>query len=170
LSTAGIAERDRAADPNSLALGGRDLVAHPLPDQLALELGKGQQHIEREPPHAGAGVERLGDGYERDAVRLEQLDQLGKIRQRARQPVDFVHHHGIDLAGPDIRQERLQGRPLQRGPGEGSIVIAIADEAPAFARLARDVGLTGLALGVERGEGEIEVMLGRLAGVDGAAR
>ena len=78
-----IAERDRPPDPNSLALGGRDLVAHPLPDQLALELGKGQQHIEREPPHAGAGVERLGDGYERDAVRLEQLDQLGKIRQRA---------------------------------------------------------------------------------------
>src|SRR5215211_3136815 len=52
-----IAERDRAADPQPLALRGRDLVAHPLPDQLALELGKGQEHIEREPPHAGAGVE-----------------------------------------------------------------------------------------------------------------
>ena len=37
-------------------------------------------------------------------------------------------------------------------------------------RLARDIGLTGLALGVQRGEGEIEVMLRRLAGVDGAAR
>src|SRR5439155_2685087 len=33
-----IAERERAADPNALALGGRDLVAHPLPDQLPLEL------------------------------------------------------------------------------------------------------------------------------------
>src|SRR5262249_4487208 len=53
----GIAERDRAADPNSLALGGSDLVAHPFPDQLAFELGKGQQHIERKPPHAGAGIE-----------------------------------------------------------------------------------------------------------------
>jgi hypothetical protein len=29
----------------------RDLVAHPLADQLALELGKGQQHVERQPPH-----------------------------------------------------------------------------------------------------------------------
>ena len=33
----------------------RDLVAYPLPDQLPFELGKGQQNIEREPPHAGAG-------------------------------------------------------------------------------------------------------------------
>jgi hypothetical protein len=46
----------------------------------------------------------------------------------------------------------------------------VGDKPPAFARLALDVGLTGLALGVERAEGEIEVMLGRLAGVDGAAR
>jgi hypothetical protein len=36
----GIAERHRAADSKAFALGGRDLVAHPLPDQLAFELGK----------------------------------------------------------------------------------------------------------------------------------
>ena len=35
-----IAEWDRAADPKASALGGSDLVAHPLPDQLAFELGK----------------------------------------------------------------------------------------------------------------------------------
>ena len=103
-------------------------------------------------------------------MRLEQLDQLGKIRQRAGQPVDLVNHHNVDLAGPNIGQEPLQGRPFQRGPGEGAIVIMVGDEPPAFGRLALDIGLTGLALGVERGEGEIEVMLGRLAGVDGAAR
>src|SRR5262249_57206475 len=34
-----IAEWDRAADPNAFALRGSDLVAHPLPDQLAFELG-----------------------------------------------------------------------------------------------------------------------------------
>src|SRR5262245_10710458 len=38
-----IAERDRAADPKALALGGRDLVAHTLPDQLPFKLGKRQQ-------------------------------------------------------------------------------------------------------------------------------
>ena len=35
-----IAEWDRAADPNAFAFRSSDLVAHPLPDQLAFELGK----------------------------------------------------------------------------------------------------------------------------------
>src|SRR5262245_46202871 len=35
-----IAEWNRAADPNAFAFRGSDLVAHPLPDQLAFELGK----------------------------------------------------------------------------------------------------------------------------------
>src|SRR6266481_6114069 len=37
-----IAERHRAADPKAFALGGSDLVAHPLPDQFPFELGKRQ--------------------------------------------------------------------------------------------------------------------------------
>src|SRR5262249_31642880 len=40
-----IAERHRAADPNAFALIGRDLVAPPLPDQLAFELGKRRPDI-----------------------------------------------------------------------------------------------------------------------------
>jgi hypothetical protein len=36
--------------------------------------------------------------------------------------------------------------------------------------LALYIGLAGLALGIERVEGKVEVMLGRLASVDGAAR
>ena len=35
--------------------------------------------------------------------------------------------------------------------------------------LALDIGLAGLALGIERVEGEVEIMLGRFAGVDRAA-
>src|SRR3989454_7930999 len=35
-----IAERHRAADPKAFALGGSDLVAHPLPDQFPFELSK----------------------------------------------------------------------------------------------------------------------------------
>jgi hypothetical protein len=33
---------------------------------------------------------------------VEQLDQLGKVSKRAREPVDLVHHHGVDLAGVDV--------------------------------------------------------------------
>ena len=35
-------------------------------------------------------------------------------------------------------------------------------------RLALDVGLTGLTLRIERVEGEVEIMLGRFAGIDRA--
>src|SRR5271166_4653320 len=39
LADAAIAERNGSSDPNPLALGGGDLIAHPLADHLALELG-----------------------------------------------------------------------------------------------------------------------------------
>src|SRR6516162_6079643 len=54
-----VSEWHRSADPNSLTLGGGDFVAHPLANHLPLELGKGQQHIEGKPAHAGGSVERL---------------------------------------------------------------------------------------------------------------
>jgi hypothetical protein len=71
-------------------------------------------------------------------------------------------------SGVHIGQERLQGRSFQRSAREGTIVVMVGDEPPAVDRLTLDIGLTGLALGVERIECKIEVMLGRLAGVDGA--
>ena len=40
---------------------------------------------------------------------VEQLDELGKIRQRAGQAVDLVDHDDVDLVGPHILQEPLQG-------------------------------------------------------------
>src|SRR5260370_34036030 len=59
LADAGIAERDRPPDPDAFALGGGDLVAPPLPDHLPLELGEGEQPVERDPPHAGGGIAGL---------------------------------------------------------------------------------------------------------------
>src|SRR5260221_14646904 len=40
-----IAEGQGASNPQTLPLGGRDLVADPLGGDLALKLGKGQEHI-----------------------------------------------------------------------------------------------------------------------------
>jgi Transposase len=42
----GVAERNRSADPQPLALGGRDLVAGPLADDLPLELSEREEHVE----------------------------------------------------------------------------------------------------------------------------
>src|SRR5262249_8466333 len=75
----GVAERDRSADPQTLALGGRDLVADPFADDLPLELGKRQQHVESEPTHAAGRIEGLRDRQERDGMLVEQLHQLGKV-------------------------------------------------------------------------------------------
>ena len=45
---------------------------------------KREQDVQRQPPHRGGGVERLGDRDEGHAVAVEHLDQLGEVRQRAR--------------------------------------------------------------------------------------
>ena len=165
----GVAERDRAADPQPLALGGRDLVADPLADDLPLELGKRQQHVEGQPTHAGGGIEGLRDRHERDGMLVEQLHQLGEIGQRAGQAVDLVDDDDVDLAVADIVQQPLQRRPVQGGAGQAAIVIPGPDQPPALVGLTLDIGLAGLPLGIEGVEFQVEIMLGGFARVDGAA-
>ena len=101
---------------------------------------------------------------------IEQLDELGEIRERAGQPIDLVNQHNVDRARPDMRQELLQSGPLERGAGECTVIVAAWNQPPALVRLALDIGLTRLALGIERAEGKVEVMLARLAGIDRTAR
>jgi hypothetical protein len=45
-----VAERHIAAHPHALGLRRGDLVANALAGDLALELGKGEQHVERQAP------------------------------------------------------------------------------------------------------------------------
>jgi hypothetical protein len=73
-----IAQRNHAAHPHSLLLRSRDLVPNPLARDLPLELGEGQQHVERQTSHAGGGVEGLSHRDEGDAMGVERLDQLAK--------------------------------------------------------------------------------------------
>ena len=78
--------------------------------------------------------------------------------------------HRVDLARADVGQQLLQGGTVEGGTGEGAVVIAGEDQPSTLVRLALDVSLASLALGVERVEFEVEVMLGRFAGIDGAAK
>ena len=110
------------------------------------------------------------DTNETSLASNSSLDELGKIRERAGQPVDLVNQHNVDFARVDIGQELLQRGALERGARECAVVVAAGDQPPAFVRLTLYICLTGLALGIERVEGKVEVMLGRLAGIDGAAR
>ena len=164
-----VAERHVAAHPHALLLRGGDLVADPFAGDLALELGKGQQHIERQPPHRARGIELLGDRDERDALCVEDLDQPGKIGERAGQPVDLVDDDDVDPAGPDVGEQALQRRPLHVAAREPAIVIAGPGQYPALVPLAADVGLAGFALRLQRVELLLEPLLGGFAGVDRAA-
>src|SRR5260370_21075388 len=94
-----VSERGYAADPEPLALAGGDLVTDALGGDFPLELGTRQQDIERQPPHRGRRIELLGDRDEGHAMTIEQLDELGEVRQRAREPVDPVDDDDLDLSG-----------------------------------------------------------------------
>ena len=164
-----IAERRHPSDPEPLALRGRDLVPDPLGGDLALELGKRQQHVQGQPAHRGGGVELLGDRDKRHVVLVEQLDELGKIRQGAGQAVDLVDDDDVDLAGSYVLQEPLQGRPVGIAAREAAIVVFGSQQRPAGMGLAADIGLRGVILGVERVEVLLEPLIGRDAGIDRAA-
>ena len=100
---------------------------------------------------------------------VEQLDQLGKVRQRAGQPVDLVDDDNIDPAVPDVGQQSLQRGALGRAAGIAAVVVAGADQGPAVMGLAADIGFRRLVLGVEGVELLVEPVLGRDPGIDRAA-
>jgi hypothetical protein len=60
---------------------GRDLVAHPLADNLSFILREAEQDVQRQPAHAGGGVEALGHRNKRNFVLVEGLHQLGEVHQ-----------------------------------------------------------------------------------------
>ena len=59
-----VAERQWTTHPHTASLRCGDLVANALSGNFALELGKREQHVEREPSHRTGGVERLGHADE----------------------------------------------------------------------------------------------------------
>jgi len=105
----------------------------------------------------------------RRAPRVEDLDDLGKIGERAGQPVDLVDDHGIDPPRRDVGEQLLQRRPLHRRAGEPAVVISLGQAHPAFVPLAVDESLAGFALRLQRIELLLEPLLGGFAGVDRTA-
>ncbi len=75
-----------AAHPHAFLLRQGDLVPDLFPGYLTLELGEGEEDVQREPPHGGGGVELLGDRDEGDAVPVEQVDDLGEVAQGTAEP------------------------------------------------------------------------------------
>ena len=97
------------------------------------------------------------------AERIATVRRVAGIRDSA--PLSAT----VDLVGTDVGQQLLQGWPFQRGAGQAAIVKAGPDQPPALVGLTPDIGLAGLALGIEGVELHVEAFLTRLAGVDGTA-
>src|SRR6202040_156040 len=161
-----IPERRYATHPHPLLFRGGDLVANALADDLALELCEGQQNVEGQAPHRGRRVELLRHRYEGRALGIEDLDDLGKIGERAGQPVDLVDDHRVDPPRRDVLKQLLQSRPVHRRAGEPTVIISRPQAEPAFMPLAVDEGLAGFALRLQRIEFLLEPFLGRLTSID----
>jgi hypothetical protein len=164
-----ITEKRHAAGPFALPAGSGDLVARAFRDDLALELGKGQQDVQDQPAHGGAGVELLSHRDKGHPMLFEGGHHAGEVQQRPAQAVDFVDHHAVDLTGLDVGQEAVKRRPFHVAAGEAAVVVALRHTGPAQGGLALDVSAARFALGVKRAEFLVEPFLGRLAGVDGTA-
>lgn len=75
----------------------------------------------------------------------------------------------MNLAGLDVLQKPLEGRPLHRPAGQASVVVHVRKRDPSGMTLAYDIGLASLPLSIERIEFLLEALVGRFAGVDRAA-
>src|ERR1700736_576738 len=120
-------------------------------------------------PHRGRRIELLRHRNEGRALGVEDLDDLGKIGERAGQPVDLVDNHRVDPTRRDVGKQLLQSRPIHRRAGEPAVIINRPQADPAFMPLAVDEGLAGFALRLQRIELLFEPFLGRFASVDPTA-
>ena len=119
-----------AAHPHPLALGGGDLVADALAGDLALKLGEGQQDVEHQPPIEVVVLNCWVTDTKGHPLAFEHFDHLGEVGQAARQAVDLVDHHDVDLAALDIGHQAFQPRPIRVAAGETGVVVVVGHRNP----------------------------------------
>jgi hypothetical protein len=66
--------------PHALLLRSGDFVSNPFTCNLSLELGKGEQDVQRQPSHGCRRIKLLGDRDEADTLLIEGFNDPGKIR------------------------------------------------------------------------------------------
>ena len=101
---------------------------------------------------------------------VEHLDEPGEVHQGAAEAIDLVDHDDVDAAGLDVGEQPPQGRALECATGDATIVVTVRHQQPALRALAEDIGLAGLALGVEAVEGLLQALLAGFTSIDAAAQ
>jgi hypothetical protein len=162
-----VTQQWQAADPFAVAAGGGNLIAGPFGNELAFELGKGEEHVEDQPAHRGSRVQLLADRDEGHLVFFEQFHEAGEVEQGAAEAIDLVRQNAVDLAGSNVFEEALQGGPVKVVAREAAIIVTLGEANPALALLAGDVGLGRGPLRIQGVERLLQPLLGRFAGVNG---
>jgi hypothetical protein len=80
-----------------------------------------------------------------------------------------VNENAIDLASRDVDEQALQGRPVHAAATEAAIVVGFGNGYPASMTLTGNVGLAGLALGMQGIEFLFQAFFGGFARIDGTA-
>src|SRR5579872_2745072 len=147
-----VAQNQVPARPFSFLARGNLLVAGPLRNDLALELGKAEQNMQCQAAKWRFRIELLRSGDEAHAVLLKKLHHLGEVNQRTAQTIDLVNNDAIDLAGLDVSQQLPHTRPFHVRAGVPAVAVLRGDQRPAFVPLAEDERFSRLALRIERVE------------------
>ena len=96
--------------PHALALRHRNLVSDAFPDNLPLELGKGQKDVQGQPSHRTGRIELLGHRDEGHAVGVKELNQIGEVSQQPSQSIDLIDNHDTHRAGTGCFRPRTRRR------------------------------------------------------------
>lgn len=81
----------------------------PLADQFPLELGKGAEDVEDQPPSRGGGVHLFGEAQEGDLAVFQLADDVDEVLQRSAEAVESPDDDGVSRPGPV--EQVVQGRP-----------------------------------------------------------
>ena len=82
-------------------------------------------------------------------MRIEGLNDLGKVGQGPGQAINLIDNDRIDEPRIYVGQKPLQRGTVEIAAGIGWIVIKGGDDDPALMPLALDIGLTSFALRIE---------------------
>ncbi len=94
-----VCQELRTPSALSAALAGRPQTgAGSLPDHGALELGEGPKHLHHHASGRTGGVDRLCQGAEGGARRVDLLQDMQQILERAGQAVEFPDDESIAVA------------------------------------------------------------------------
>ena len=101
---------------------------------------------------------------------LEQFDHLREVGETSSKAVDLVDHYDIDAACLDIDQQALERGTVHVAAGIGRVVVVVGHRDPPLGPLAGDIGMTGIALGVDGIVFLVQPVVRGDAGVDSATK